>query len=690
MIPCYLITFIIFSFLYDFCSLSIEVIMKKFKIGIVKFLVLGVAMLMLSMSNLSAQVSVTLPTVVGAPGSTTLAPITVGDLTGQNVTSFQFTLTYDNTVIEVTGVDIANTMIAGNPPTINVDDANGRILVAWASATALSGAGVLLNLNITFEAIGTTALATGATFLFNAGAPAAVVTAGSATVPSISIVAGDVTANVGDAIVIPITTTALVAGDNILAYNFSATFDPAQISITTVDLASTLSDGGSVQINADNTLGTVNIAWAKATAITGDGLLLNVLATVLGKGTGTFAFTGFQFNAGAPVAGTFDGTITVGNLAPSFTAVADQTVNEGETMTFTVAATDPDGDALVYSATALPTGATFNVATQVFTWTPSMTDAGSYTAGFSVTDGNGGTDALSVNITVTDVNRAPTLTLTPAGPYIINEGNAFGITLVGADMDTDNTITYSGTDLPTGSALNATTGAFTWTPGYSDAGSYAVTFTVTDSHSAATSVAATISVINVNRAPEFTTTMPDQQVTVHVAPNPVAFTFQYAATDPDGDVVTYILEAAPDGASITADGLFTWVPTTTQAEKSFVVIVKITDGTLNTFHQATLTTSAIVGIVEQLGIPEDFELNQNYPNPFNPTTTLRFGLPEESHVVLKIYSILGKEVATVVNDMLSAGFHEYNFDASNLSTGTYIYRFVAKDYLETKKMVLIK
>jgi hypothetical protein len=89
-------------------------------------------------------------------------------------------------------------------------------------------------------------------------------------------------------------------------------------------------------------------------------------------------------------------------------------------------------------------------------------------------------------------------------------------------------------------------------------------------------------------------------------------------------------------------------------------------------------------------IPEGFALLQNYPNPFNPVTTIEFDLPKSSHVSLKIFNILGEEVATVVSDRLSAGSHSYEWDASNLASGVYLYRLQAGNYVQTRKMILMR
>jgi predicted GH43/DUF377 family glycosyl hydrolase len=87
---------------------------------------------------------------------------------------------------------------------------------------------------------------------------------------------------------------------------------------------------------------------------------------------------------------------------------------------------------------------------------------------------------------------------------------------------------------------------------------------------------------------------------------------------------------------------------------------------------------------------KSFALNQNYPNPFNPSTTIKFTLPKSEYVELKVYNILGKEVATLVSIKLNQGNHTYQFDGKNLASGIYYYQLVAGEYREVKKMILIK
>jgi hypothetical protein len=90
------------------------------------------------------------------------------------------------------------------------------------------------------------------------------------------------------------------------------------------------------------------------------------------------------------------------------------------------------------------------------------------------------------------------------------------------------------------------------------------------------------------------------------------------------------------------------------------------------------------------GLPKVFALEQNYPNPFNPSTTIRYQLPVASEVKLEVYDVLGKKIATVVNERQSAGSYQVVWNASGLSSGTYFYRLQAGTFVETKKMIMVK
>ncbi|MBI5020019.1 MAG: T9SS type A sorting domain-containing protein [Ignavibacteriales bacterium] len=100
--------------------------------------------------------------------------------------------------------------------------------------------------------------------------------------------------------------------------------------------------------------------------------------------------------------------------------------------------------------------------------------------------------------------------------------------------------------------------------------------------------------------------------------------------------------------------------------------------------------SNLTGVSEEKVIPKEFSLFQNYPNPFNPVTTIRYQLPINSHLKLKVFDLLGIEVSTLVNENKNAGSYEVEFDGSKLPSGVYFYRLQTGSYVETKKLLLMK
>ncbi|HEY5534885.1 MAG TPA: T9SS type A sorting domain-containing protein [Ignavibacteria bacterium] len=89
-------------------------------------------------------------------------------------------------------------------------------------------------------------------------------------------------------------------------------------------------------------------------------------------------------------------------------------------------------------------------------------------------------------------------------------------------------------------------------------------------------------------------------------------------------------------------------------------------------------------------IPKSFELSQNYPNPFNPITTIKYALPKNEFVTIKIYDITGREIIQLVNEYKQAGYYSVNFNGSNLASGVYFYRIQAGDFMGVKRMIMIK
>jgi hypothetical protein len=104
-----------------------------------------------------------------------------------------------------------------------------------------------------------------------------------------------------------------------------------------------------------------------------------------------------------------------------------------------------------------------------------------------------------------------------------------------------------------------------------------------------------------------------------------------------------------------------------------------------------LLSSTITSLAEQHNVfPPSFSLFQNFPNPFNPSTTIRYSIPERAFVTLTVVTVLGEQVATLANEMQTAGYHEVRFNASGLASGVYFYRLSAGGYLSSKRLLLLR
>lgn len=94
--------------------------------------------------------------------------------------------------------------------------------------------------------------------------------------------------------------------------------------------------------------------------------------------------------------------------------------------------------------------------------------------------------------------------------------------------------------------------------------------------------------------------------------------------------------------------------------------------------------------IQQNALPETFRLDQNYPNPFNPTTTIQFAVAQRSHVSLKLFDLLGRQVAALVEEEMTAGEYKLQFEAAHLPSGIYFYILKADHFVASKKLTLLK
>ncbi|MBN2413343.1 T9SS type A sorting domain-containing protein [candidate division KSB1 bacterium] len=122
------------------------------------------------------------------------------------------------------------------------------------------------------------------------------------------------------------------------------------------------------------------------------------------------------------------------------------------------------------------------------------------------------------------------------------------------------------------------------------------------------------------------------------------------------------------------------------------------DNTIEEIHEnnnkgyVKLNTNGSTGIEEKMTdtLPTEYRLLQNHPNPFNPATNISYSIPESGLVELKVYNILGQEVATLVNEFKKSGHYNVKFNPPDLSSGVYFYSLISGSYSVTKKMLIIK
>ena len=202
------------------------------------------------------------------------------------------------------------------------------------------------------------------------------------------------------------------------------------------------------------------------------------------SGAPSFDYTGESRPQGAGIdigAYEYAGSGVSSNRAPVLNSIGNKSVTAGQTLSFTISATDPDGDNLTYSASNLPAGASFNASTRTFSWTPYPSQPGYYhDIRFQVSDGSL-TDSESITITVNQPvveNRAPVLN--PVGNKTVTAGQTLSFTISATDPDGDS-LTYSAFNLPAGAGFNASTRTFTWTPAAGQVGYYQnIRFQVSD------------------------------------------------------------------------------------------------------------------------------------------------------------------------------------------------------------------
>ncbi len=149
-----------------------------------------------------------------------------------------------------------------------------------------------------------------------------------------------------------------------------------------------------------------------------------------------------------------------------------------------------------------------------------------------------------------------------------------------------------------------------------------------------------------------------------------------------------------------ADGVVSFISQTAvelASDETFEMYIAFASGKTDDDVEANMKLAInkysvlVTSIDDQLNqIPNSFSLNQNYPNPFNPATIINYSIPSTNKVTLKVYDVLGNELSVLVNETKEAGNYEVNFNASKLTSGVYFYTLTSGNFVQTKKMILVK
>ena len=298
--------------------------------------------------------------------------------------------------------------------------------------------------------------------------------------------------------------------------------------------------------------------------------------------TGTYPVTFYVTDGNLTTNQTININVNKIDQPPILNTITNQTTNENQLLQFTITGTDPDGDSLTYYSLNLPGGANLNSTTGVVTWTPLYTQSGVYPITFYVTDGNL-TANQTINITVNNIDRAPILNTITDQTTNINQLLQFTITATDPDGDS---LTYYSLNLPSGATINATTGTFTWTPTYTQSGTYKTNFIVSDG---TLSNNETISIIvkNVDRAPIL------NLISNKTVNEGSSLKFVVSGKDPDGDIIKYSVSKLPTGATFNkTNGDFIWTPKSTQIG-SYYLTFTVSDGTLKNNEKIKITVNKV-------------------------------------------------------------------------------------------------
>jgi Concanavalin A-like lectin/glucanases superfamily/Secretion system C-terminal sorting domain/Bacterial Ig domain len=396
------------------------------------------------------------------------------------------------------------------------------------------------------------------------------------------------------------------------------------------------------------------------------------------------------------------------NNAPNVSSISNQTITEGSSFTLVQLddfVTDSDNEIAELNwsfsgndelSVAIDGNSVATVSVPNEEWN------GSETITFTATDPEGDSDSDDVTFTVTNVNDGPVIS--GIADQTIDEGGSFTtIQLDSLVTDVDNadseiSWSFNGDD-ELSIEIDGNRIATIKTPDENWFGSETITFTAKDPSNVSSSKDATfvVSPVNdypiINGAPELIEFVSDTSFTIDIWE-------LVSDVETDNDLLIYEFNVDSDSILYKFDdgtGILTM-----SAELNFggegEISWSVNDSevtVLDTIHIA-VERAVIIGVDDEMIIPDDYVLHQNYPNPFNPSTMVKYGIPEQSNIRIEVFNMLGQSVGLLDNGSKSAGYYETIWNATNLPSGLYLISLRAeglnskKNFSQVKKALLLK
>jgi hypothetical protein len=272
------------------------------------------------------------------------------------------------------------------------------------------------------------------------------------------------------------------------------------------------------------------------------------------------------------------------NEIPILTGQADTTALEDELYSYTIQASDPNGDTLSYTLVTGPDSMSVNATSGLVQWTPAQSNVGSHSISIRIDDGKNGTNLHNYTLVVSNTNDAPLISSTPDSTA--SEDALFTYTVLASDPDPADTLSYALTTAPTGSSIDSV-GVLRWTPTQAQVDTQQVAVKVTDRNSATATQSFTVIVTAVDDTPIIAAT-PDTS-----ALEDSNYSLNLQASDEEGGTLTYALSQGPAGMAVDSTGALTWTPSGTDIG-SHPIVVTASDPA---GQAATLSFSLVVNAV---------------------------------------------------------------------------------------------